>query len=284
MPSRCKSSAEQATAKGYLYHYCDAKALYGILESRDLWMGGASFLNDPQEWSWLSRVVEGLINDKYGPLPVRGRDPYRSDIRFLDPSRPENQHRRSHTFIASFSSTADDLSQWRAYADEGAGFCIGFKVSELALAPQQVIYSEELQVQIVQQVFRQEIGNRRKPKLYAPETCIAMLNRLRPIMKSYFYHQEAEWRIAACLDFGRPRPKGRSKFPEDGDIAVRVSKKRLVRYIPLRLSPRSIAEIILGPRQDEFDSVAHALTSILKRSGFKMPIPPRCSDVPYRTG
>jgi hypothetical protein len=33
--------------------------------------------------------------------------------------------------VASFSYDGNDLAQWRAYADEGTGVCLGFSVQEL---------------------------------------------------------------------------------------------------------------------------------------------------------
>lgn len=43
--------------------------------------------------------------------------------RFLRRVGPE---RSGHYFICSFSSCGDDLGQWRAYADNGRGYALGF--------------------------------------------------------------------------------------------------------------------------------------------------------------
>jgi hypothetical protein len=43
------------------------------------------------------------------------------------------------SFVASFSTDGDSLSQWRAYADDGRGFAIGFDIAELSRFPIQVL-------------------------------------------------------------------------------------------------------------------------------------------------
>ena len=45
---------------------------------------------------------------------------------FADMFQQSNIEKTLEFFIASFSRDRDDLGQWRAYADDGRGFAIGF--------------------------------------------------------------------------------------------------------------------------------------------------------------
>jgi hypothetical protein len=54
--------------------------------------------------------------------------------------------------ISSYSLDGDVLSQWRAYADDGHGFAIGFskQLMELPAKPLRVLYDEEIQISELQ--------------------------------------------------------------------------------------------------------------------------------------
>jgi hypothetical protein len=57
---------------------------------------------------------------------------------------------RLASFVACFSTDGDSLSQWRAYADDGRGFAIGFKAQQLRRLPVQmldVLYDREKQIE-----------------------------------------------------------------------------------------------------------------------------------------
>ena len=43
-----------------------------------------------------------------------------------------------HVYVGSFSQVQDDLSQWRGYADNGAGVAIGFDLNAILAANENV--------------------------------------------------------------------------------------------------------------------------------------------------
>jgi hypothetical protein len=106
-----------------LYHYTDGHGLKGILESGQVWLTDYRHLNDPSELTHgidMARDVVRLIgNGADGRVRL-----------FLENFADLFTHRNLVTtlefFIASFSHARDDLSQWRAYSDNGRGFAIGF--------------------------------------------------------------------------------------------------------------------------------------------------------------
>lgn len=107
-----------------IYHYTDWAGFRGILETGILRFGDIFYLNDPSE---LRHGVESAlaILDEIGAGASE---------------RPElavfaKQFRRilssgieviAHYFVCCFSQNGDDLGQWRAYADNGRGYAIGF--------------------------------------------------------------------------------------------------------------------------------------------------------------
>jgi hypothetical protein len=117
--------SEQETTKIEvpLYHYTSGPGLRGILESGQMWFTDYRHLNDPSE---LHHGME-MAHDVARILATGADDHARQflDV-FKDLFRHENFAGTLEFFIASFSKARDDLGQWRAYADNGQGFAIGF--------------------------------------------------------------------------------------------------------------------------------------------------------------
>src|SRR5262245_10894107 len=106
-----------------LYHYTDAKGLCGIFETQQLWFTDYRHLNDPSEFlhglgfarECASRLKQGADFKKQNFLDE-----------FINRFTQETFDKRFEFYVASFSREPNDLSQWRAYADNGRGFAIGF--------------------------------------------------------------------------------------------------------------------------------------------------------------
>jgi hypothetical protein len=109
-----------------IYHYTNDAGLKGILETGKIWLSDIFSLNDPSELSHgFSIFVETCKpSPRLGRQRPRHLQPQRN--RLLDRIRDTAQY-----FICSFSSSGDDLGQWRAYADNGHGFALGFDASIL---------------------------------------------------------------------------------------------------------------------------------------------------------
>ena len=103
------------------YHYTNAQGLYGILESKSIWLTDIDHMNDPSELkhglSFAIDYLESLIQavqNKYERV-------FFTVIRTV---LTEHISYRYMFYVASFSFDADHLNQWRAYADNGRGYCI----------------------------------------------------------------------------------------------------------------------------------------------------------------
>jgi hypothetical protein len=103
-----------------LYHYCGLDSLLGIAQNKCVWACDSRFLNDKLEIKAAKNAIEtaiDLIEKALVDLPRR------DDVIQRLESAWEQDHIQ---FVISFSTAADDLSQWRSYGDRGKGVCIGF--------------------------------------------------------------------------------------------------------------------------------------------------------------
>jgi hypothetical protein len=106
-----------------LYHYTDGHGLKGILESGRVWFTDYRHLNDPSE---LTHGID-MAHDVTRSLSTGADGRVRLFLKcFADLLRPDNFNANLEFFIASFSRARDDIGQWRAYADDGKGYAIGF--------------------------------------------------------------------------------------------------------------------------------------------------------------
>jgi hypothetical protein len=105
--------------EGTIYHYTTEEAFHGILESSELWLTNAEFVNDITECNALSQQQDDLFEDD--ELSLNRYVEKWWDWFFKDKNQRENY------YIASFSKEPDSLEQWRAYGS----ICIGFDAQRL---------------------------------------------------------------------------------------------------------------------------------------------------------
>ena len=195
------------------------------------------------------------------------------------------------------STKADLLSQWRGYAENGAGVCIGFSKDYLTdlcnwnfesegvhahLA--QVIYEPDQQKALIatdaEEIFTLIAkGALRTPSLLSMETpteeeerkanYMRLSTRLLTLfphiykLKNPAFREEEEWRLISMMLVGT---NTESKEPKSSGIYVheaefRATSDRIVPYraIPLeQLSRTAINEVIIGPRNLTPDVVVEA--------------------------
>jgi hypothetical protein len=111
-----------------IYHYTNDAGLAGIIETGRLWFSDIFGLNDPSELRHgLSIGIELLKSRITGARPEIATFASMFERFDLDAGIEE----AGHFFICCFSADGDDLGQWRAYADDGQGFALGFDTSLL---------------------------------------------------------------------------------------------------------------------------------------------------------
>jgi hypothetical protein len=111
-----------------IYHYTDDRGLRGILESGAIHLHDIFGLNDPSELSYGFSISAGILIDKARTHPGEIR---KFAERYANFGLQRGIEASAHFFSCSFSGCGDDLGQWRAYADNGHGFAIGFETKIL---------------------------------------------------------------------------------------------------------------------------------------------------------
>lgn len=114
-----------------LYHYTNATGLKGIFESGEMWFTDYRHLNDPSELRYgVERAHKALRGAKSGDEGLVDW--------FLEGTADLFSLENLDTlgfFVSSFSRARNDLGQWRAYADNGRGFAIGYAPSMFKIRP-----------------------------------------------------------------------------------------------------------------------------------------------------
>jgi hypothetical protein len=104
-----------------IYHYTNDKALKGIIGKGRLWCSDIFYLNDLSELKYAVSLATEILDQH----TLGGSE---DDRRFANYFRryEQNVEGIAHFFVWSFSRKDNHLGQWRAYADNGRGFAIGF--------------------------------------------------------------------------------------------------------------------------------------------------------------
>lgn len=105
-----------------VYHYCSLETFKNIIANQCLWLCDVQKSNDSKECMALPErikelTVEQNLRETYPPEQRKLFDRF---INFLG-------HSVRHTYTTCFSRKRDDLNQWRGYAADGTGLCIGFR-------------------------------------------------------------------------------------------------------------------------------------------------------------
>jgi hypothetical protein len=104
-----------------LYHYTSMAGLLGIVQSRKIWASHIRYLNDHTEQEHIWSLVENHVSEK-----LQQCDDPKTRASLFELAGLIAQRSSQETYVASFSSDGDLLSQWLSYCPEGAGVAIGF--------------------------------------------------------------------------------------------------------------------------------------------------------------
>src|ERR1700680_3576354 len=122
------STVEAKPPPPMLYHYTNDAGLKGIIESGKLWFSDIFGLNDPSELRHGLSIAIDVIKSR----TTANRPEVATFARLLERLDMDSGiEEAAHFFICSFSGDGDDLGQWRAYADNGRGFALGFETASL---------------------------------------------------------------------------------------------------------------------------------------------------------
>ena len=259
-------SPPATTMPDVIYHYCDVQGFKGIIEGKGIWLSDVSYCNDYMEHNWLKAKYDSKIDF------LRSHEP----TDFHDALAAEKANYREHlAFVSCFSTKGDVLSQWRAYADDGAGFAIGFDPRYFKLGSTlptygsdvsitcgllPVCYDELGQSRLIEQVldeYRKSLAISPPPDVTAvAKACYLNLQMMSIFCKNPAFQEESEWRIVYRPSISR-LGSGLKVVGGHSDILFRTSKHNMVPYFKLSFAEitdiKPVTEIIRGPKRCSTD-------------------------------
>lgn len=249
----------QPTKDELIFHYCDPDAFFGITQNRRLWFSDVFSMNDFMEMHWGYSIFKRAMSELLKTIPKE----------FFDRVDDRIAHAGSNILpvVSCFSLDGDVLSQWRAYADDGSGFAIGFSAEELvkmAVRPLRVLYDDRKQVDELKALFlalhEVEKADGFKYGEDFNESCTVMTVDLCAL-KNPAFQEEKEVRLVHAINFVHSEDGmslksvggtawGRMAKPEE--VKFRMKREVPVPYVPMDFSDcgavKSIKKIVLGPR------------------------------------
>lgn len=259
-----------------LYHYCGTATFLSVLESGALRFSDANMMNDSEEgrygYALFQRAANELLELKKEKPGLEGLD---SD--FFDQVdaclSPKQLH--SHPVIACFSKAPDVLSQWRAYAQDGQGWAIGFDgeaINAMPVTLLDVLYEPSQQLEEVRNslaamffLCRQAGGDFEA----AVGSSARLLSSLMLAYKHPSFREEQEVRALHELRVDLAQDgwllideggTANEKEVEGQTVKFRADSGAVVAYVDLpleRANGLTIPELWLGPRNS--NGVGNAL-------------------------
>ena len=99
-----------------LYHYCSQEAFLSILRTRTFRCSALSLSNDTMEGKWIHKIFSDICDE----------DGLKEQDKNLAIMLLSIVNEFYEGFGFCLSALGDSLSQWRGYAQDGEGLCIGF--------------------------------------------------------------------------------------------------------------------------------------------------------------
>lgn len=244
-----------------IYHYCSSEIFHKIIQTKEIWLSNARFMNDLHE----GKYIRGLIHH------IAAGD---------EPTNFATNYERIYgeAYVACFSEKKDLLSLWERYADACRGFAIGYNKAGLEGLLDQLTSDEPdehdrseginlLKVDYPEKA--DELYNKLKeecPSMFKkiPNDCLTMdgfinqgFSHMLWTYKNPFFVEECEHRIIYIP----------GKFKESdqnirGTKAFRPTRQRICDHFPLKFSAVKgviagvVAEVVIGPLNTTEKSVA----------------------------
>ena len=285
-----------------LFHYCPNSSFVSIIKSQSIWLSDLSLSNDHLEGKWVRRIfakscedaglekhkIQKLLEHMDGLIKIAG--------------------------AAGFcvSQEPDLLSQWRGYADKGAGVSIGFakeyleKLSKgdpnrkIGFSLQQIEYIEAKQIELIKKetdnilkyvaqgslnfprvsllsIEDEETKKKQKKAFHNMSFSFLLFFPHLYTLKNPAFREENEWRLIGIL------PQGHKETDVGmlSDLEYREANDHIIPYFTAELADIGIppiTEIVLGPRNMTPTKVVYGL---LEKYGFE-DVSVRTSDASLR--
>jgi hypothetical protein len=282
-----------------IYHYRNYAGLEGILRTATFRIGDIFGLNDPSE---LGHGFAYAVQELEDCALRSSTDIHHFVTRLKHLNTSDKLQEAGHFCVCCFSSCGDDLGQWRAYADNGYGFAIGFDAKELKDAfikpieisgptrcthPQTfyITYSDKELRSIQKQLAELVLPAIGLPNTVHPFGKEAFWNELlighatNSLLAIFFnhgaYRNESEYRFLQMFPIDQPVPNVKEKPHRDSFSKYREFEWR-------KLAGTSLRQIIVGPAADETKALQFVKECLDKYEPRVAKIDVRKSPIPYR--
>ncbi len=278
-----------------VYHYTDDLGLKGILESGQLWLSDISSLNDPSELNHGFSIAIDVLARMVANGPPE-RPEFARRLKTLAERR--SVQGVALFLVCSFSFRGDDLGQWRAYADNGRGYALGFDTAALEAgftkggtadsysATFPVTYSDtelaEMHRQIIdkmQALISLPHGRKLEPaaiKSYLTDLSVSLMTHIAQaalFFKHEAYDNEQEYRFFEMYAADAP-PHG---------LKQRLRPYSLIKYKEFQwrsVAPSALRQIVVGPAAVRTKAIQFARDCVSSFHSGAVPV--TCSPIPYR--
>jgi len=260
------ASLDQERLPSLIYHYTNDAGLEGILRSGTLWLTDIFDLNDPSELRHGCSQLVRILKERAAEGPREAQVFAEALERFLLNGGIEAS---AHYFVCSFSKSGDELGQWRAYADNGRGFAIGFdskalvgafdaedRARNLPNSSFAVTYSDDVLATLQRKLIDEAMPVISLPrgKELTPDEINTYMDALLVrvsadamsqviLFKHEAYKNEAEYRFLQVFRGDQPVPEGHH----------RTRPYRLIRYREFNWqgpAANALWQIVTGPAAD----------------------------------
>jgi hypothetical protein len=266
------SNADSESVPDVLYHYTTATGAIGILEDRELWMTDVRCLNDRSELKYGEKLVQSRIarylTASHSPLQ-------KMFLERISSAGVASLTVGSHVFVVSFCQDGDLLSQWRAYADRGQGYSLGFDLFHLQWGLNdrcrlvRLLHDSDQQEQIIERIITvylefatheryvnwkgqasRPVGRPVGEDDFCSDVCNSFANVAHPCslaFKDPSFREEHEWRIVFVNNWHDEIVRRDEDIVYPTAIKFRANNGRIVPYVSL--SFRNIVELSLDTRR-----------------------------------
>jgi hypothetical protein len=271
-----------------IYHYTSVEAFWGIISSNKLWLSNISDTNDRTEYRHFNNKCLKAIKNKEGET-----------AELIKNLKEFNGFFSNKTYMCSFSSKKDLLSQWRGYGKMGHGVSIGFRISKLDIKKHSPTPSHHLadclgihavnydkadqDIMVINLLSRYSLaysgdydGDTYEQHNYAALNLGIEINKISAICKHHAFIEENEVRIIYT-----PLGHGMMKVSENSpELSYRIVHNKVRKYYKWIIPSSAIAIVIRGSNCDlSKKEIQTCFTNAkIDPSGIKI----RSSDCPFR--
>ncbi|MCG2462804.1 DUF2971 domain-containing protein [Flavobacteriaceae bacterium F89] len=259
-----------------IYHYCSSDTFYSICTNKTIRLSDLFSMNDFLEIHWGYSIWEKAASEIIKDV---GED-FLDKIDYIISSTGI----RTSILASCFSLEADVLSQWRAYSNDGSGYCVGFNakdIIQLPVRPLMVLYDEKKQIKetvsILKAIYEVENSAEQTDKYGSGffDACATLAVDLAAFKNSAF-REEKEIRLLHLLNF-EPSNKylklvdnGGTSFggkTKGEKVNFRMAENLPVPYIDInftnnnKISP--IKEVYIGPKNNSRETAVSVFLETL---------------------